>query len=163
MTGYKKVATFVVLRCENMLLLLKRNKAPHINKFVPVGGKIEPYETPMESAKRETYEETGLQLEHLKYFGTLTETSPTDYNWVSFVYAANIQMIEVPQCSEGILSWIDYKDLNNIPSPITDLYIYKSIKENKKFAFNAIYNESLELISIVDDLKDSVIYTKKDT
>ncbi len=161
MSGHKRVATFVILKNEDKFLLLKRAKEPHKDKYVPVGGKIEPYETPQESAVRETYEETGILLQDIHYCGTLTETSPTDYNWVSFVYAAEIPYKEAPLCNEGILQWIDYKDIHTIPSPMTDIFIFELIREKRKFALNAIYNESLDLQSIKDDLTNTILYLKK--
>ena len=89
--GLKRIATMVVLRHESAFLLLERNKMPNAGMYVPVGGKVEPYERPVDTAVRETAEETGIQLsrEQLTYGGVLTETSPVRYNWLCFIFMAD--------------------------------------------------------------------------
>jgi 8-oxo-dGTP diphosphatase len=150
--GYKREATFVVLKHKDAFLLLKRAKDPHKDKFVPVGGKIEAYESPEDAAIRETFEETGIQLHTIQYCGTLTETSPTEYNWVSFVYAADIDKITPPSCNEGELRWIGFDDIYNVPTPTTDRIIFRKIRSNQKFALNAIYDAELNLQVLKDEL-----------
>lgn len=159
--GYKRVATFVVLKHNDAFLLLKRAKEPHKEKFVPVGGKVEAYESPEQAAIRETFEETGIQLQHLDYCGTLTETSPTAYNWVSFVYVAEIDKVEPPACDEGVLQWVDFSDIYNVPTPTTDRIIFGKIRGNKKFALNAIYDAALNLKMLKDELTGE-LYSESD-
>jgi 8-oxo-dGTP pyrophosphatase MutT (NUDIX family) len=48
---------------ENKVLLVKHRK---LNKWLPPGGHIHPNETPPEAAKREAYEETGLNISFLR-------------------------------------------------------------------------------------------------
>ena len=67
--GLKRTAAMVVLRYQRSFLLLKRIKEPHIGKYVPVGGKLDPFEDPYSAALRETYEETGIAVQQLKYGG----------------------------------------------------------------------------------------------
>ena len=38
-------------------------------------------------------EETGLVVPYRKYCGTLVETLPADYNWISFIYLAETELI----------------------------------------------------------------------
>lgn len=54
------------------VLMLKRTKDPYKNLFNFLGGKIEAGETPLESAKRELEEESGLKEVHLKELVTLS-------------------------------------------------------------------------------------------
>jgi dATP pyrophosphohydrolase len=62
MEGHKKVAVFCILQCEDQFLLLERKKEPNQGKLVPVGGKLDPYETPLSAVIRETKEETGIDI-----------------------------------------------------------------------------------------------------
>jgi 8-oxo-dGTP diphosphatase len=133
--------------------MLCRNKEPNKGKFVPVGGKIDPFESPHNCIIREIKEETGILLNKVTYCGTLVETSPTIYNWISFIYIGDIDDIIPPKCNEGTLTWIENEDLTKIPTPPTDLILFEYIKSNKKFAFNAIYDENLNLIQMVNDLE----------
>lgn len=155
--GLKKVAVLCVLSCGDKFLLLKRFKEPNKNMYTPVGGKLDPFETPLQAAIRETKEETGIVVKELKYHGTLTETSPTKYNWISFVYSAEIPFQPTPNCNEGILEWIKIEDLLKTPTPKTDWYIYKYILENSTFAFNAMFDAELELLKMQDDLSGEIL------
>ena len=47
--GIKRVAVFCIIRSGDQYLLLKRAKTPNQGKFVPVGGKIDPYESPIQA------------------------------------------------------------------------------------------------------------------
>ncbi|MDR2223333.1 MAG: NUDIX domain-containing protein [Flavobacteriaceae bacterium] len=150
--GIKKIATLCVLRNGNNFMLLKRLKEPNKDTYTPVGGKVEPYETPEEGVIRETFEETGLRVDKVKFCGILTETSPTKYNWLSYVYVADIDEVTPPVCNEGSLEWIAYEDLLNIPTPKTDWFIYKYILEQQPFVFHALYDGELNLLEMKEEI-----------
>jgi 8-oxo-dGTP diphosphatase len=151
--GLKRTAAMVVLRHGDSFLLLKRAKSPNKGKYVPVGGKLEPFENPLNAALRETYEETGLRLNTVKYCGVLVETSPTDYNWQCNIYVAEIDFIPPPPCDEGTLEWIDFDRVPNVPTPPTDLHIYHYIMAGKPFAFDAVYDENLKLLEMREEIE----------
>ena len=155
--GLKRSAAMVVLRNDDRFLLLKRNKEPNAGRYVPVGGKLDPYEDPYSAALREMHEETGLHAEHLKYGGVLIETSPTQYNWQCNIYQARIPQIAPPSCDEGILEWIGFKDIHKFPTPPTDSFIYHYLIQGRPFAFNAVYNEKLELIRLVEEIDGQIL------
>lgn len=155
--GLKKTATLCVLRHEDKFLLLKRAKEPNKDKFTPVGGKLDPFESPLKSALRETFEETGIRVDTMKYCGILTETSPIDYNWTSYVYIADIEFIEPPFCNEGTLMWIGFDDLLKVPTPKTDWYIYKYILDNKPFAFSAEFDEELTMLAMTEEIENKIV------
>ena len=152
--GTKRAATLCVLRCQNSFMLLRRLKEPHRDNYTPVGGKIEPFENPLDAVIRETFEETGIKVDGVKFCGILTETSPTKYNWISYVYIAQIDYIEPPLSDEGTLTWISFDELLNVPTPKTDWYIYKYILDGKNFAFNVDYDEELNIISMQEEFED---------
>ncbi|MBA5793627.1 NUDIX domain-containing protein [Flavobacterium sp. xlx-214] len=153
--GLKRTATLCVLKHNNQFLLLKRLKEPNKDQYTPVGGKLDPFESPLQAAIRETFEETGIKVTTMKYCGTLTETSPTKYNWINYVYIAEIDFIEPPFCNEGTLNWIAFDDLLKVPTPKTDWFIYKYILDNKPFAFSALYNEDLDLLSMIEEIENT--------
>ncbi len=148
----KKIATMVVLRNGQSFLLLKRKNEPNAGMFVPVGGKLEAHESPRQAALRETFEETGFQLSDVKFCGVLAETSPVDYNWLCYIYLADIEKCEPPPCDEGELQWIDFQDILSVPTPPTDWQIYKFILENRAFVLDAIYDENLKMIEMTDEI-----------
>lgn len=151
--GLKRTASMVVLRCQSQFLLLKRIKAPNMGKYVPVGGKLDPYEDPRSAAIRETKEETGFDVSELKYCGVLVETSPTDYNWQCYVYVTDIEWTPPPPCDEGELEWIGFDELEDLPTPPTDWILYQYLARQQPFAFNAIYDAELNLLEMWEDIE----------
>jgi 8-oxo-dGTP diphosphatase len=151
--GLKRAAVFCIIKSGSRYLLLKRGKQPNQGKFVPVGGKIDPYEAPHDAVVREVMEETGLHISYPEFYGVLTETSPTDYNWISFIYKVEVAFIAAPLCDEGELFWIEEDELTTIETPPTDWYIYQYIAAGQKFVFNAEYNENMQLVRMRDDLR----------
>jgi 8-oxo-dGTP diphosphatase len=153
MEGHKKVAVFCILQCDDQFLLLERNKEPNQGKIVPVGGKLDPYETPLSAVIRETKEETGIDIKSPQFCGMLTETSPSSYNWVSYIYLAHIDYIPAPWCDEGTLHWIDIQGLETLNTPATDLHIYKYVAAGEKFMFDAVFDADLNMVSMYEELQ----------
>jgi len=156
--GIKKIASMCVLQHNNQFLLLKRANEPNIGKYVPVGGKLEPHESAYQAVLRETLEETGIQLTNAKFCGILTETSPVKYNWISYIYLAEIPYQPAPFCDEGILEWIAIDDLLKVPTPPTDWWIYKYILEKKPFVFSADYDADLNMLSMREDIEGITVH-----
>lgn len=148
----KKIATMVILRAGDQYLLLKRAKAPNIGKYVPVGGKLEAHERPVEAAVRETWEETGISISDPVLCGVLCETSPVDYNWLCYIYLADIPWQPAPDCNEGLLEWIPAARLHEIPTPPTDLAIYDYVHRGEKFVIDAVYDAELRLTCMIEEL-----------
>jgi 8-oxo-dGTP pyrophosphatase MutT (NUDIX family) len=86
------------------VLLLKRSADKHFapNLYTGIGGKLEPGETPLESAVRELAEETGLLDLSLTEFARV-KIQP-DY-WLYYFYG--IFRGEIPPTQDGILEWVE--------------------------------------------------------
>ena len=148
----KKIAVMVILHAAGRYLLLRRAKAPNIGKYVPVGGKLEAHERPLDAALRETLEETGIGISAPVLCGILSETSPVDYNWLCYIYQAEIADQPPPPCDEGVLEWIADEQLTGVPTPPTDLAIYDYVRRGEKFVIDAVYDEHLNLLEMVEEL-----------
>jgi 8-oxo-dGTP diphosphatase len=152
--GHKQPAVLNILKNDNRLLLLKRLKEPNKGKFTPIGGKLDPFESPYAAVIRETREETGILVTDIRYCGIMVETSPTNYNWICFTYLSEIDFLDPPECSEGELVWINYAELLKVPTPATDWHIYKYITDRKNFMFNVEYDDQLNIVSIKEEIEN---------
>lgn len=159
--GIKKTAVLCVLKNGRHFLLLKRLKPPNQNMFTPVGGKLDPFEDPSTAAYRETREETGIYVEAFRYCGVLVESAPNDYNWSSFVYLAEIDLIAPPPCPEGELHWIAFDEVLDVPTPTTDWFIYKYLLEGRPFMLNAIYDDKGALTSMREEIANEEVFPGK--
>jgi 8-oxo-dGTP diphosphatase len=156
--GLKRSAAMIVLKHREHFLLLRRAKPPFAGHYLPVGGKLEPFEDPYSAALRELKEETGLCPERLHFGGILTETSPTAYNWQSHIYWAEIGWIAPPACPEGVLEWISFDRLGHIPTPPTDLLIYQYLRAGKPFVFNALYDASMCMYWMSEEIEGKKVW-----
>ncbi|MEO0582947.1 MAG: NUDIX domain-containing protein [Bacteroidota bacterium] len=159
--GLKRPAVLCILHHQDQYLLLKRFKPPHQGRYTPVGGKIDPHESPQDAAVRETWEETGIRVSEMQYVGILTETSPVKYNWILYVYVAEIPWQVAPPCDEGVLEWVKETDWVDLDSPETDLFIYQYIREGKPFAFHATYDSEVKLLEMVDEIEGKVVFRRE--
>ncbi|CAM2070790.1 NUDIX domain-containing protein [Sulfidibacter corallicola] len=160
--GLKRVATLCVLHHHRNLMLLERTKEPHIGRFTPLGGKVDPNETPLAGAIRETYEETGIELDTMRYRGMLVETSPLAHmNWVGFVYSAEIEYREPPTCTEGTLKWLDFDELHRSPVPETDPYVYSYMFRNEPFMLNALFDDEDRLIRLDEHISGACLFNRE--
>ena len=157
-TTLTKIAVIVILEAREHWLMLKRKYPPNKDLFAPVGGKLESGESPRHAAIREVYEETGITIETIHYKGLLVDSSPTDYNWTCFIYQANIQYITPPHCREGTLDWIPIDSLSELPTPVSDPYLYPLILSGKPFFLSATYSTENKLISLTEEISETELY-----
>jgi 8-oxo-dGTP diphosphatase len=73
-----------------------------------------------------------------------------EYNWVSFIYKAEISYQNAPHCNEGELVWVDRADLDSLDTPPTDMAIYQMIDKGQKFALDATFDANLNMIEMID-------------
>ena len=99
------------------LMLLRNKKDADINrgKWIGVGGKLEPGETPEQCALREIKEETGLTVRDLSLRGVVTFLSDVWDGEVMYLYTARDFEGHLSECSEGELHWIDKQEIFDLP------------------------------------------------
>ena len=120
-----KLAALAYLRYEDEILLLFRNKKEndfHEGKFVGIGGRLEPGETPLECILREVKEESGYTFDsktmHYRgyiYFDEIHRDKNTEdlpaFNWLVFIYSGFVSQKKPFNNSEGDLHWFSMKDI----------------------------------------------------
>lgn len=109
------LSTLCYLEKDGKYLMLHRNKnkPEDVNdgKWIGVGGKFLPGESPEECVCREVEEETGLILDAYDLRGILTFSSQGWEDEYIFVYTANIFHGELTECIEGELKWVDFAEV----------------------------------------------------
>ena len=114
----KYVVIFLFTKDYKKVLMVKRNKPPYKNCWNGIGGKIEENETEIQTAIRECYEETSIQLVNPKLFITYIYPETNELNKGTNLSVLYDFIDEVPVESnyEGIYEWKDIGfalDFNN--------------------------------------------------
>ena len=98
-----------------MLHRVKKEHDANRDKWIGIGGKFEPGESPEECVVREAREETGLQLTDYRYRGLVTFVSDRWETEYMHLFTAHGWTGEVRECDEGTLEWIGKDDLAALP------------------------------------------------
>ncbi len=106
-----------ILRGDEVLMLHRIKKKNDINqgKWIGVGGKFEPGESPDECLLREAREETGLTLTSWRCRGVVTFLSDVDEGEYMYLFTADGFTGELITCDEGELQWVPREFLNTLP------------------------------------------------
>lgn len=115
-------------------LMLYRNKKkddPNEGKWIGVGGKFEPGETPDECMLREVREETGLTPDAYHFCGVIHFLSDTWEDEDMYLYRAEISGTEDcrTDCDEGQLRWVPEEALPDLPMWEGDRLFLKPLLE----------------------------------
>jgi len=135
-TGMKST-TLCYIRKGGRILMLYRNKNKgdgNDGKWLGIGGKIEPGESPDECNIREVREETGLELPDAQFLGLIKFRS-TDYEDEDmYLYVAeNFEPADaLPECSEGELRWVSEDEVMSLPMWEGDKYFLGQLLAGRK-------------------------------
>ena len=157
--GLKEGAVLCIVQAGDRMLLLRRGKpGPLHGMYVPLGGHIDPHESPRQAAIREAHEEAGVTLDRSEFCGVLVETSPVAYNWITFIYGAEVaEPFAPPPCPEGELTWVSRRELPGLPTPATDAHIYRYVAQGQRFVLDATYDADVRLLTLVEELSGVVL------
>ena len=128
----------------------KQNDENH-DKWIGIGGKFEDGESPEDCVLREAREETGLLLTNYRYRGIVTFVSdlyPTEY--MHLFTATEYEGKMRDDCEEGVLDWIDKRDLLRLPMWEGDRIFLRLLDEDVPFF-------SLKLVYRGDTLVQAVL------
>ena len=138
-----KIGTLCYIENNNKILMLNRIKKPndmHKNKWVGLGGKLIPGETPEECITREIKEESGLHIIDPLIKGIITFPKFDDINdWLIFVYYCNKFKGEMIESNEGKLEWIENNKIINLNLWDGDKLFLKWLKNKPFFSAKFIY------------------------
>ena len=131
-----KLTVSCYLRRSGQWLMLHRTKKKQdINegKWIGVGGKLEPGESPEECLLREVREETGLTLTDWRCRGVVTFLSDTWEGEYMYLFTAGGFTGTLRACNEGVLSWVDKAAVPALPMWEGDKIFFRLLAEDAPF------------------------------
>ena len=131
-----------------MLHRVKKENDLNHDKWVGVGGKFEPDESPDECLLREVREETGLTLTSYRCRGVVTFVSARWETEYMYLYTASGWTGEMKSdCDEGVLEWIDIDAVDALPLWAGDRIFFRLMREDRPFfSLKLCYDEADALV-----------------
>lgn len=114
----KNTTLCYVIRGDQVLMLHRVKKKNDINhdKWIGIGGKFLPKESPDECLLREAWEETGLTLTSWRCRGVVTFLNTECEGEFMYLFTADGFEGEMHLCDEGDLEWVSREFLNSLPT-----------------------------------------------
>ena len=110
----------------------KKNDANH-DKWIGIGGGIEPGETPEQCLLREAKEETGLTLTQYRCRAVIDFVSDRWEDEIMHLFTATGFEGEIIECDEGVLEWIAIDDLLSLPQWEGDRIFLNLLRQDAPF------------------------------
>jgi 8-oxo-dGTP diphosphatase len=145
-----KNTTLCYLERDGQYLMLhrvkKENDLNH-DKWVGVGGKFEPDESPDECLLREVREETGLTLTEYRCRAVVTFVSARWETEYMYLYTATGWTGTLTDCDEGDLEWVDFERVPTLPLWEGDKIFFRLLREDRPFfSLKLCYDETDTLV-----------------
>ena len=137
--------------CYLMLHRVKKKNDANHDKWVGVGGKLEPGEDADACVRREVWEEAGLTLQAPAYRGIVDffcDPWPAER---MHLYTCTTFSGIMTDCDEGTLEWIPKDKVNQLPIWQGDKLFFKLLNENAPFFHLELYYRGDALIKAVLD------------
>jgi len=101
--------------CYLMLHRVRKQVDENKDKWVGIGGKFEPGESPEDCALREVREETGLTMHSWAYRGIVTFVSDEWGTEYMHLFWSDDFSGSLRDCDEGELEWVDKRRIFELP------------------------------------------------
>ena len=150
-----KQTTLAYIKDGGNTLLLYRNKKKedeNAGKWIGVGGKFLPGESPEECMLREVCEETGLTPTDYRYRGIVTFVSG-DYCEYMHLFTVSAYTGDLTACDEGELAFVPDAEMGTLPMWEGDRIFLDLIEEDTPFF-------SLKLVYAGERLTDVILNGK---
>lgn len=145
-----KLTTLCYIEKDGCYLMLYRNKKENdLNegKWVGVGGKFLPGETPDECLLREVYEETGFTLLEYRFRGFIRFSSDIWGEEFMCLYSGYKYSGDLTDCDEGEFSWIKKEEAYNLPIWEGDKAIFRALETCREFFTMEVIYKGDELVN----------------
>ena len=116
-----------------MLHRVKKEDDENHDKWIGIGGKFEPGESPEECMLREALEETGLTISRWQYRGIVTFVSDEFGTEYMHLFTADAFQGQPKDCDEGELAWIKKSELLRLTLWEGDRIFLRLLDSDKPF------------------------------
>ena len=110
----------------------KENDQSH-DKWLGIGGKFEPDESPDECILREVKEETNLDITSYRFRGVMTFLSDIWETEYMFIFTADGFEGEIGECDEGELVWVKKDEIEDLRIWEGDKLFLRKLREDSGF------------------------------
>ena len=131
--------------CYLLLHRVKKERDINRDKWIGIGGKSEPGETPLQCVKRETREETGLELIAPRYCGVVDFYCGGVEERMHLFHADRFTGT-LTECDEGVLEWVPIEKNRALPQWEGDRLFLERMERGAPFFQMALYYEGNRLI-----------------
>ena len=133
--GMRNTTLCYVTRGDQVLMLHRVKKKNDINhdKWIGIGGKFLPEESPDECVLREAWEETGLTLTSWRCRGVITFLNAGCDGEYMYLFTADGFEGDMSTCDEGTLEWVKKSELERLKLWEGDKIFFKLLKEEHPF------------------------------
>ena len=119
--------------CYLMLHRIKKKNDVNHDKWIGVGGKLDPGETAEACALREVWEETGLTMQSPTYRGIVDFTCEPWPAERMHLYTCTDFTGTLTDCNEGTLEWVPKPEVENLPIWQGDKIFLRLLAEGAPF------------------------------
>ena len=116
-----------------MLHRVKKVNDENHDKWIGIGGKFEPGESPEECMQREVTEETGLTAREWCYRGIVTFVSDEWGTEYMHLFTCTGFTGTLRECDEGDLEWVDKTAVPSLPLWAGDKIFFRLLAEGAPF------------------------------
>lgn len=137
--------TLCYIKNKNAYLLMHRTKKENdvnADKWIGVGGKLKSGESPLECVLREIKEETGVRAKNLTYRAKIYFNNDIYPSEIMHLFTADGYDGEINyDCDEGVLEWVDQKDILSLPLWEGDkIFLERTFNSQEFFTLNLFYS-----------------------
>lgn len=131
-----RLTSLCYIEKDGCYLVLHRTKKEHDeneDKWIGVGGKFEPGESPLECVQREVMEETGLTMTNPRFRGIVTFVSDEWGTEYMHLFTCTEFTGTLTDCDEGELVWLPKDELLTKKMWAGDRLFLKALDERSDF------------------------------